>query len=103
MTLNVTRWLVKRKIHDSLYKRARLRDHLGDVNHIADKFLEEMNVYAESGEVFQFGNEMHKFTYNTIIQVVYWLKLVLYAVVRSDKLLGLQQSSLLRTCEISSH
>lgn len=52
-----------------MYKRTRLRDQIPNVNLIADRFLEDMDVYAESGESFDLGNEIRRFTYNTIMQV----------------------------------
>ena len=69
VTVDEKKWLIKRKIHDPMYKRTRLRDQIPNVNLIADRFLEDMDKYAESGESFDLGNEIRRFTYNTIMQV----------------------------------
>ena len=69
MTLDDAQWVRNRKIHDPLYHRTRLRDQIDTVNQTVDQFLEQVGAFAETGETFELGAELHKMTLNISMRV----------------------------------
>lgn len=63
------KWVSRRKFLDPSFHRSRLHQSVDSFNLTGDKFIEQLSVYAESGESFSLGLLFHKVTLDIIMRV----------------------------------